>query len=163
MDYSTPITVGPGGLFEIQGPAVDLKAVVQKIDSNLRAHQLLFADAPIMPSFEVGDRATGSLADLHYHLRGAEEVRDQVGAEKLLAPSWAAQLPVIGKWWGRIRNELHNLTLFYVNQAAGRQASFNDHTAGVLRHVAEQADEIERHKRQISLLEDRLASLEDRD
>lgn len=165
MNMTTPLTTGPDGLFEIQNPAVDLEAVVQIIETNLKAHEALFADAPVMPRFELGDRpstdsAAANLSDLLYHLHSAERDRDQIGAEKELGPSWATQVPLIGKWWGQVRGELHNLILFYVNKAAGRQAGFNESAVGVLRYVAEQAEEVERLKAQIALLEDRLAALE---
>jgi hypothetical protein len=168
MDKTTPITAGPDGIFEIQDPAVDQDAVVQRVEACLRAHRRLFAKAPTMPSFGPGGQQIAAEpeadpSDLLYYLRRAEECRDQLGAEQELAPSWATQLPVIGRWWGRIRRELHNLVLFYVNRAAGRQAGFNAYAVEVLRYIAKQEEGIKHLRAQVALLEDRLAALEKRE
>lgn len=163
MEKSSPVTAGPDGLFDIMDPAIDLEAVARRLESNLELHQRLFAGAPAMANLDFEGRRIDSNSALHYHLSDAERECDQVGTEKELAPSWAAQLPVIGRWWGRIRGELHGLILFYVNRAAGRQAGINKDVVSALRHVANQAEEIEQLKGQIEALEERLLALEGRD
>lgn len=165
MKETTHITTGPSGVFEIRDPAIELQTLVKEIESNLAAHKMLFAGSPPMHRFapgagSSGDGSASNLPDLLFHLRRFEESLDQVGAERELAPSWATQLPLVGRWWNRIRCEVHNLILFYVNRAAARQTGLNDHTVVLLRCIPGQAEEIELLKTRVALLEDRLGALE---
>jgi hypothetical protein len=165
MKKTTHMITGPNGIFEIRDPAVDVETLVKEIESNLTTHRLLLAPSPSIPAFGSDSEppAAGralSHSDLLYRLRCVQESLVQVGADRELAPSWATQLPLVGRWWSRIRAEVHNLILFYVNRAAARQAGLNNHTVAVLRWIPEQAEEIERLKTQVALLEDRLRALE---
>jgi hypothetical protein len=61
---------------------------------------------------------------LYYYLKQANET-PSAAVEPLLAPSPATRTPVLGRLWGRIRGEMHNLVLFYVNRAVRDQNRLN--------------------------------------
>jgi len=76
--------------------------------------------------------------DLYYHLRKANDLYYQVGVEPALAPSPATRLPILGRLWSQIRQEAHNLVLFYVGRLARQQLAINRHTVSTLNRMAVQ-------------------------
>lgn len=61
---------------------------------------------------------------LYYYLKQANRTPPTI-VEPILAPSPATQTPVLGALWGRIRGEMHNLVLFYVNRSVSDQNRLN--------------------------------------
>ncbi len=62
--------------------------------------------------------AIGSKAIAH-HLKAARTALANVETQPNLAPSPATATPVLGNLWGRIRGQMHELVLFYVNRFGG--------------------------------------------
>lgn len=83
---------------------------------------------------------------LFYYLKQANQMQSPA-VEPILAPSPATQTPVLGRLWGRIRGEMHNLVLFYVNRSVRDQNQLNVNLISVLnemtRVIQEQQAEIE--------------------
>ena len=51
-----------------------------------------------------------------HHLAAARRALAQVETKPNLAPSPATSTPILGRLWGRIRGQMHELVLFYVNR-----------------------------------------------
>ena len=54
-----------------------------------------------------------------HHLEAARRALAQAETKANLSPSPATATPVFGKLWGRIRGQMHDLVLFYVNRLGG--------------------------------------------
>jgi hypothetical protein len=61
---------------------------------------------------------------LYYYLKQANQT-ELPAVDLALAPSPATRMPVIGRLWGTIRREMHNLVLFYVNRSVRDQNQLN--------------------------------------
>lgn len=83
---------------------------------------------------------------LYYYLKQANQTPASA-VEPLLASSPATQLPVVGRFWQRVRGQVHSLVLFYVNRAVRDQNRLNVNLISTLneltRVVQEQADELD--------------------
>ena len=83
---------------------------------------------------------------LYYYLKQANH-SPAAAVEPVLAPSPATQLPVVGRFWSRIRGQVHSLVLFYVNRAVRDQSRLNVDLISALneltRVVQEQQAEID--------------------
>jgi hypothetical protein len=83
---------------------------------------------------------------LYYYLKQANQT-PAAAVEPLLASSPATQLPVIGRFWQRVRGQVHSLVLFYLNRAVRDQNRLNVNLISTLneltRVVQEQATEID--------------------
>lgn len=83
---------------------------------------------------------------LYYYLKQANQTPASA-VEPLLASSPATQLPVVGRFWQRVRGQVHSLVLFYVNRAVRDQNRLNVNLISTLneltRVVQEQAAEID--------------------
>ncbi len=55
--------------------------------------------------------------------------------EPLLAPSPATRAPVVGGLWRKIRAEMHNLVLFYVNKSVREQSRTNANLVSTLNEL----------------------------
>jgi hypothetical protein len=63
-------------------------------------------------------------ANLYYYLKQINQA-PPAAVEPLLAASPATRAPVLGRLWGLIRGQMHELILFYVNRAAADQNQLN--------------------------------------
>jgi len=107
--------------------------------------------------------------ELYYQLEQANLNYDQVLAELSLVES---QMPLVGAFVQRFKQELHQLVVYYVNMVAERQVTVNDAVVKTLNQLVDrletdvapraQAPESEVLQRQISELEARLGRLEAR-
>ncbi len=83
---------------------------------------------------------------LYYYLKQANQT-PATAVEPVLAPSPATQMPVVGRFWQRVRGQVHSLVLFYVNRSVRDQNGLNVNLISALneltRVVQEQADEID--------------------
>ena len=83
---------------------------------------------------------------LYYYLKQDNHSTAEA-VEPVLAPSPATQLPVVGRFWSRIRGQVHSLVLFYVNRAVRDQSRLNVDLISALneltRVVQEQQAEID--------------------
>jgi hypothetical protein len=75
--------------------------------------------------------------DVYNHLDEASVVLDGIQVESFLSPS---KPPLIGGLWQRVRLAAHNLVLFYVNQLAGMQKTFNQEILEALTSLVSDLD-----------------------
>lgn len=71
---------------------------------------------------------------IFYYLKQANRTPSPA-VEPILAPSPATRTPVLGRLWGRIRGEMHNLVLFYVNRSVSDQARLNVNLISVMNEM----------------------------
>lgn len=71
---------------------------------------------------------------LFYYLEQANRMPPP-SVEPVLAPSPATQTPVVGGLWQKIRAEMHNLVLFYVNKSVREQSRVNANLISTLNEM----------------------------
>lgn len=71
---------------------------------------------------------------LFYYLEQANKMPPPT-VEPALAPSPATRAPVVGGMWQRIRGEMHNLVLFYVNKSVREQNRVNANLVSTLNEL----------------------------
>ena len=106
------------------GP-VDVDAVMRQIREYIVAHkQQTNPAAAVLPHFD------GQLNPAIYeHLYHAAMVHDQLGISLNVVPS---QVPIIGWLITAFRRKFHELTVYYLNQLAQKQITFNTHILGAV-------------------------------
>lgn len=108
-----------------------------------------------------GDPEEGTAGDavtrLHFFLRQLDQVPPPE-TQPTLAASPATRVPVLGRLWQLIRQQAHNLVLFYVNRSAARNAAVERHVGSALNELAALAQaqqaEIERLGEEVARLRD---------
>lgn len=131
----------PDDLIEIHDPEIDPNAIMAQIRERVKERrETMGYEQRTFPAFGLAEYpdAPGDQPydpDLYYYLRLANEAYAQVETAVNLAPSPATQLPVVGRLWGTIRREVHNLVLFYVNRAVGQQVEMNRYLVSVLNRL----------------------------
>lgn len=92
---------------------------------------------------------------LYYYLEQANEAAPPA-VEPVLAPSPATRAPMVGRAWGKVRAEMHNLVLFYVNKSVREQNRINTNLISTLNEMArviqEQQEEIDALRAEIERL-----------
>jgi hypothetical protein len=116
-------------------PNVDIEAIMQQI-----RRQILEDRAQATPSAHVITPAAGDRlpSEFYEHLYQAELAYNQIGVKMHVTK---VSLPVIGPLIERLRQKVHELVLFYVNQVAAQQIKVNTH---LLHAVSILAQELER-------------------
>ncbi|MGH2541885.1 MAG: hypothetical protein ACRDIB_03755 [Ardenticatenaceae bacterium] len=140
----------PDDLIEIRDPAIDPAAIMAEIRERVQQRRKEQGyDQRTFPSFGLvqcpeppADRPYDH--DLYYYLRLANE--SYAGSETAvnLAPSPATQMPVVGPLWKKIRREVHNLVLFYVNRSVAHQVNVNRQLVSVVNRLTALAEEQQR-------------------
>lgn len=115
------------------GEPVDVDAVMRQIREYIVAHKLQTnPEAAALPHF------SGQLNSAVYeHLYQAALIHDQLGISMNVVPSRA---PIIGGLMTALRRKLHELTLYYVNQLAQKQITFNIHILGAVNGLAHELE-----------------------
>ncbi len=139
---TSPSSVAPDGLLEIQDPEIDLDAIMAEIRQRIiRRRAELGYDRRTFPTF--GAAAYPGVpedidydTDLYHYLRLANETFAAAETAPLLAPSPATRIPILGKVWQIIRGSAHSLVLFYVNRAVAHQTTVNSHLVSTLNRMA---------------------------
>jgi hypothetical protein len=144
----------PEDLIEIHDPEVDPAQIMEQIRERIRRRrEELGYPQQEFPPFGAaaypGEPEGAFDKDLYYHLRKANDLYYQVDVEPALAPSPATQLPILGRLWGQIRQEAHNLVLFYVGKLARQQLAINRHTVSTLNRMAAQLQELREQVEQL--------------
>lgn len=94
--------------------------------------------------------------NLYHHLRLANKTYHRAETEPLLAESPAMRVPILGSMWKQIRQQAHQLVLFYVNRFVNQQTEVNGHMVHTLNELTLL---VERQQRQIQRLEEKLKQL----
>lgn len=151
----------PDDLIEIHDPEIDPAAIMAQIRERvrLRREELGYAerDFPTFGAAAYPGEPEGDFdVDLYDHLRQANDLYYQVGVEASLEPSPATRVPILGRLWKRVRQEAHNLVLFYVGKLARQQLAVNRHLVSVLNRMAVQ---LQAQQGQVRALQEELARL----
>lgn len=112
---------------------------IRAIDARIRArHAELGIDDAAKPEFGMAPTPvldtpeSMEMRALIQHLDAAYRAFRYPPADLALAPSPATRLPLIGRLWARVRENVHVLPLFYVHRTATRQVAVNRALIGVL-------------------------------
>lgn len=152
-------------LIEIQDPEIDPSQIMEQIRQRMqrRREEMEYPNKEFPPFGAAAYPGEPEAADydneLYYHLRKANELYYQIGIEPTLAPSPVTQLPILGPLWRRIRQEAHNLVLFYVGKLARRQLAVNRHLVSTLNRMVAQFQE---QQRLLDALRNEIERLSDR-
>ena len=137
-------------ILEIADPALDVDAIAQRIQENLRAHSLKSRDFPEFavtpPLWDTGSRLPESL---YYDLAHAARAYQQ---------TWVTLSPLTSKvpLWARIRQAFHRLVLYYVNRLAEQQMVVN---AAMLRALNRLVATLAKPDAEVAALQAEVASL----
>ncbi|MCB8959398.1 MAG: hypothetical protein H6651_03735 [Ardenticatenales bacterium] len=72
-----------------------------------------------------GPPSSAAASDLERHRQQISLAAHTLPTAPDLAPSNATRLPLIGRLWASIREQAHQLVLYYVNRSAGHQQAVN--------------------------------------
>ena len=89
----------------------DTQALVRRVSAILAER----GQAPAAPP------ARGATSDLARHRQQISLAAHTLPTAPDLAPSNATRLPLIGRLWAGVREQAHQLVLYYVNRSAGHQ------------------------------------------
>ena len=81
--------------------------------------------------------------NLYHHLRQLNR-RESPDVTAVLVPSSATRLPIIGRFWGLIRGQFHNLILFYVNRAQAYNSQTYHHLTNTINELTRITQEQQR-------------------
>ncbi len=93
---------------------------------------------------------------LYHHLRHLNEM-DAPETASVLLPSPATKVPILGRLWATIREQAHQLVLFYVNRALAHETAVNTHTLNTLNELTRLTQS---QQEEISRLQKKLAQLQ---
>lgn len=133
-----PQTNGPW--LEIHDDVISSDELVKEVERRA-AHRRaelgsVSLDFPAFGHVSTYPEPTGDAGNayLFYYLKQANQFSSPV-VEPDLASSPATQTPVLGRLWSRIRGEMHNLVLFYVNRSVREQNQLNLNLISVLNEM----------------------------
>lgn len=93
---------------------------------------------------------------LYHHLRLLNEM-DAPDTTSVLASSPATKVPILGRLWATIREQAHQLVLYYVNRALAYETVVNGHTLNTLNELTRltqtQQEEINRLQEELKHLQ----------
>lgn len=94
---------------------------------------------------------------LYHHLRRLNEM-PPAETGSVLQSSPATRTPALGRLWEMVREQAHQLVLFYVNREAARETAVHTHTLNVLNELTRltqtQQDEINRLQQMVAQLQE---------
>lgn len=149
-------------IIEIRDPDVDVVQIMKQIRENL-AQRATIPDVDF-PSFfftryQIDADTPGYFDDeTYYNLEQANLTFDQIWIDSNLILS---TIPLLGQLINRIKQELHNLVIYYVNLMAGIQVTFNEHILRVVNSVVEKSSQ-DHTQSDIVKLQNRIVELEQR-
>lgn len=154
-------------LIEIRDPDIDAGAIMAEIRSRIRERRReagyeersfpTFGAATAYPGVPDDDSPEASL---YYHLWLANQTYNQAETAPLLAASAATQLPLLGSLWKLIREQAHQLVLFYVNRFVSQQTDVNRHLVSVANELTR---EIQEQREQLRALQEEVTTLRERE
>jgi hypothetical protein len=125
-------------LIEIVDPEIDPQAIMAEIRDRIQKRREELGYVPQQFSTFGGTKFPGRPDDVPYnpdyydHLEMANELYREIDTEVDLQPSPALRVPVLGTLWATIREQAHQLVLYYVNRASAQQMSVNRELVSVL-------------------------------
>ncbi|HSM56035.1 MAG TPA: hypothetical protein VK879_07775 [Candidatus Sulfomarinibacteraceae bacterium] len=119
---------------EMQVEEVDIEAIMQQIREQILARKEASAAGGALPLKISGKRFP---PEFYEHIYQAGLAYDQVQVNMYVSKS---SIPVLGPAVEWLRGKLHELVLYYVNQLAAKQITYNTH---LLRAVSILAEELE--------------------
>jgi len=93
---------------------------------------------PAIPRFGQPDRPLTTNAGIAKRLVQLQSTLNQIDTLPLLVPSPATQMPVIGRLWSFVREQAHQLPLFYVNRHLAHTTQITTQLIAVLEALAQQ-------------------------
>ena len=125
-------------LIEIHDPEIDPALLIAEIRSRIQKRRAELGYIPQQFVTFGGTRFPGRPDDVPYdpdyydHLEMANEFYPDVETDVDLRPSPATRIPIIGRFWSLVREQAHQLVLFYVNRALSHQMGVNREIVNVL-------------------------------
>jgi hypothetical protein len=147
---------------ELDDPHLTSTELAARVEERLhRRREELGAVTRSFPTFEApasGPGTSGEVRDAALHqLLNELAAMPPPATQSALAPSPATRLPLLGPLWALIRNQAHQLVLFYVNRQVAHQARVNHLLSTALHEVAArlaaQQEEIEGLRKRLDRLE----------
>lgn len=120
-------------IIEIRDPEIDVNQIIARIREDLKKRPPLNIDFSALRFDPTG--SSGPVDDRFlFNARRARQLGDKVFVgDQLMAPSGT-----VGKLLHPLRRQMHQLTRFYVDLLAGRQAVVNGHLVEALDALGEQ-------------------------
>lgn len=151
-----PTSDGPW--IEIHDEVITSEELVEEVERRVARRRLELGPVNLVfPTFghvSTFPEPAGNVTNpnLYYYLKQANRTPSPA-VEPILVASPATRTPVLGRLWGRIRGEMHNLVLFYVNRSIRDQSQINVNLVSALneltRTVQAQQDEIEQLRAEV--------------
>jgi len=152
-------------VIEIKDPEIDVAIIMEKIRQGIERHRPLYTEDVFFPSFR--DSITSGVEQLgrefNYELQEAVACHDRAWVSLQVFP---VRLPILGSFLTKVKRELHNLVVFYVNRLAAKQTSFNTHSVRALASLSEvvgrnaSAMDLEQLRQEVQRLKEKVDRLE---
>ncbi len=129
-------------LIEINDPQIDPDQIMAEIRRHIQKRRQELGYEPQRFISYGGAQFPGRPEDLPYdpdfynHLEMANKLYLEVETEIDLQPSAATRVPILGRLWQFIREQAHNLSIYYVNRAVVHQTHVDREIIGVLNKLA---------------------------
>ena len=135
--HDVPVPDEPEDVIDIRDPRVNVDEIMSRIRTNIRARreqaEANGTDFETLARAQYGaPRGSHFASELYDALYEANVMQDKVAVSLALTPN---SVPVVGNLIQRVRAALHNITIYYVNMAMGRQTAFNAQVVHVLNEL----------------------------
>ena len=140
----------PEDLIEIRDPDIDAEEIMAEIRDKIdRRRKELGYENIVFPSFGavVYPGRPHDIAydpDLYHHLKLVNKLYTDVETQPALEPSPALRIPLVGQLWQLIRQEAHNLVLYYVNRSINHDIAVHRHVISVLNLLTAENQKLQR-------------------
>ena len=96
-----------------------------------------YIELPEMPAFSPTTTMPNNLPQaIANHLAEANRLMQSGDVTPILAPSPASQLPVLGRLWSLIREQAHQLPLYYIHRQSANIVQANSHLSAAINELA---------------------------
>jgi hypothetical protein len=152
----------PDDLIEIRDPTIDDLQIIDQIRKRVQDRRdRLGYEQQNFPSFDgatvpVKPKDLPNDPSLYYNLGLANKSYYQFETEADVQPSPATRVPVLGWLWSFIRQQTHEMVLFYVNRNIRHQVTVNQQLVNVVNLLTTQLEE---QQRKVRSLEKQLEAL----
>lgn len=120
------------GIIEIRDPEIDAEAIMLQIRGNLRARRLeAEAQGLDFEQLAKGEFAKRFGDGVYQDMRQVSASASQMGVQLSVVHA-QRKIPIVSALIQRVRQALHQLVIYYVNQLAAQQNHHNRQIVGVL-------------------------------